>query len=134
MRRLAGPKCLATLAAVFAAASVTSCGDETLSAAEERNYDHILVELRAVCERAPLSSGEKREASALVSRAVELTSKAPDHSWVVDPEDRDTGDQTTATALIDVSEILNLRKDNQQCSPTLHARAERAVGELGLLR
>jgi hypothetical protein len=86
------------------------------------------------CDAAPLSSAEARDASALVHRAIELTRKAPDHSWVVDPEDRDTGDQLTGTALIRVSEILNLREDNHRCSPALRARVDRAIAELGYLR
>ena len=114
--------------------TVAGCVGQTLSDAEERDYDRILIELLTFCAQAPLSAGQKRDASALVNRAIDLTRKAPDHTWIVNPEDRDTGDQTTGTALIRVSEILNLRKHDRQCSPALHARAERAIGELGLLR
>ena len=123
------------VATLGVAALAAGCGS-SLSAHEEQEYDRILVRLEAVCAHAPISGASEREATTLVNRAITLTSKAPDHSWTIDPEDRDTGDQYTGTALIRVSEILNGRpgRHTPRCSSRLRARAEQAIAELELLK
>jgi hypothetical protein len=125
---------LSTLVGVLTALGTAGCGHGTLSDEEERDYDRVLVRLVELCDRAPLSAAAQREASRLVDRAIALTTKAPRHSWVVIPNDRDTGERWTGTALIRVSEILNVRKGGGRCSTTLRARAERAISQLALLK
>lgn len=94
------------------ASALAACGGDKLTSGELREFDRLSKRLYALCERrAPLEGSERAPAYRVVSRLMDLTSKAPHQRWVVDPDDDSTGTTTPASALQYVSEFLGTAEE-----------------------